>query len=140
MITWLGSYHTQVAIFKGLKFCEFIFSWCILYSSKFDENFDEYRKRGKICWAILSRFSWFLSLPWKFFREFLGNEHWWPMHRESVFTKNFIGLKPRMFSPSMSTVLILQIFGRNTLIKSSQYNNIMNSCFDGWSLSFGMHL
>ena len=63
-----------------------------------------YRKRGKIRWAKHSRFSRFLSLPRKFSREFLAiriiNEHWWPLHRESISAKNFIGLKLRIFSPA----------------------------------------
>ena len=45
------------------------------------------------------QFSWFLSLLRKFSYEFLSNKHWWPMHCESISTKNFIGLKPQMFSP-----------------------------------------
>ena len=42
----------------------------------------------------------------------LNNKHRWPGHRESIPVKNFIGLKPQMFSPGNLfpfTVLILVI-------------------------------
>ena len=41
------------------------------------------------------------------FQLYVNNKHWWPIHHESISTKNFIGLKPRIFSPanlSTSTV------------------------------------
>ena len=63
-----------------------------------------YRKRGKIRWAKHSRFSWFLSLPRKFFHEFFSYTE--VMNTgghctaKSISAKNFIGLKPRMFSPA----------------------------------------
>ena len=61
-----------------------------------------YHKHGKICWAKLSLFLRVLS---KFSHEYLAivklnNEHCWPSHHESTPLKNFIRLKPRMFSPA----------------------------------------
>ena len=67
--------------------------------------FIDYCKWGKIHWAKLPRFLWFLRVPRKFSRELLAlvkinNKHCWPRHRESIPMKNFIGQKLRMFSPA----------------------------------------
>ena len=57
-----------------------------------------YRKQGKIRWAKLPWFSWFLRVLQKFSHEYLNNKHRWPRHRENIPVKNFTGLKPQMFS------------------------------------------
>ena len=78
-----------------------------------------YCKWGKICWAKLSRFSWFSRVTWKFFREYkclsliiLNDKHFWPRQRESISAKTSVGLKPWIFSPanlSTSTVICSEI-------------------------------
>ena len=78
-------------------------------------SFGVYRKRGKIHWAKLLRYSWFSRVPRKFFREYkylsliiLNNEYLWPRQHENISVKTSMALKPRIFSPanlSSSTVI-----------------------------------
>ena len=63
--------------------------------------FIEYCKRGKIRWAKLSQYLWFLRVP----REFSVNKHWWTRHRKSTSAQNFMGLKPR----SLAQRIILRL-------------------------------
>ena len=71
-----------------------------------DSIYSIYRKRGKIHWAKLSRFSRFSRVPRKFFREYLF-KCIMPLFmcfkrkaHESFPVKNFIERNPRKFSPA----------------------------------------
>ena len=66
-----------------------------------------YRNQGKIFWAKLLHFSWFLGVMQKFFREYkclslivLNNEHLWPRQRKSISVKTLMTLKLQIFSPA----------------------------------------
>ena len=77
-----------------------------------------YRKQGKICWAKLLHFSFFLGVTRKFFREYkhlslivLNNEHLWPRQHESISVKTLMALKPPIFSPAnLSRLRYIQIW------------------------------
>ena len=98
-----------------------------------------YRKRGKIHWAKLSRFSQFLGVPWKFFREYkclsLINEYlctaygqgntkifpqklWWCWNREYLAQRIF----PRLRHAKTKTNIHIQSFG---MIYQNHTNIIM---------------
>ena len=58
-----------------------------------------YCKQGKIHWA---KFSQLLRVPQGFPMNTqlqLNNKYCWPRHHESILVNNYIGMKPRMFSP-----------------------------------------
>ena len=66
-----------------------------------------YHKRGKICCAKLSCFSWFSGVPRKFFREYkrhslivLNNEPLWPRQCKNISVKTSMALKMQIFSPA----------------------------------------
>ena len=76
-----------------------------------------YRKQGKIFWAKLLRFSWFLGVTRKFFCEYkclslivLNNEHLWPRQPESISVKTLMALKLQIFSlANLSRLRYIQI-------------------------------
>ena len=66
---------------------------CVMVCTKIT---DAYRKRGKICWAKLSHFSWFSGVLRKFFREYkclslitLNNESTYALLMAKVTQKYF---------------------------------------------------
>ena len=78
---------------------------------------------GTVCWYTINR-ERFTGLNFRGFHGFLAycesfpmnfqlqvsNKHWWPMHCENISVKNFIGLKPRMFSPAnLSTSMVIYL-------------------------------
>ena len=68
----LNKMHVCVCVLQ----CVYVYVPCITLTSLLS-----YRKRGKICWAKLSRFSRFSGVPRKFFHEYkclsliLNNEY-----------------------------------------------------------------